>query len=71
MTHHNIESLRQAVVNGPNKWPGAAFIQNEDGELTNLAHLDESGRIALANQLLVPSSNALDYGKYFVLNFSQ
>lgn len=67
MTHHNIESLRQYVINGPNKWPGAAFIQNEDGQLTNLAHLDESGRTALANQLLVPSSNSSDYGIYYKL----
>ena len=56
------------MINGPNQWPGASFIQNEDGELTNLAHLDESGRTALANQLLVPSSNSAEYSKYIVFS---
>ncbi|KAJ3120698.1 hypothetical protein HK100_012689 [Physocladia obscura] len=55
VTPHNFENLRQAVINGPNKWPGATFVQNEDGRLILLEKFDESGRTALANQLLTPS----------------
>ena len=49
-----MEILRQYVINGPQKWPGATHVQNEDGSMINLAHLDESGRTAIANQLLTP-----------------
>ncbi|KAI8836148.1 hypothetical protein BC829DRAFT_426249 [Chytridium lagenaria] len=55
VTHHNAERLRQAVINGPNKWPGASFIEMEDGTVVNLAQSDEAGRTALANQLLTPN----------------
>ncbi|KAJ3076907.1 hypothetical protein HDU98_011003 [Podochytrium sp. JEL0797] len=55
VTHHNFQNLREAVVNGP-KWPGASFVQNEDGRLINLAQFDEAGRTAIANQLLTPST---------------
>jgi DNA-directed RNA polymerase I subunit RPA1 len=55
VTHHNAENLRKAVINGPHKWPGASFVQNEDGTLVNLAMFDEAGRTAIANQLLTPT----------------
>ncbi|KAJ3414278.1 hypothetical protein HDV05_006807 [Chytridiales sp. JEL 0842] len=55
VTHHNVENLRKAVINGPFKWPGASFVQNEDGTLVNLAMFDEAGRTAIANQLLTSS----------------
>jgi DNA-directed RNA polymerase I subunit RPA1 len=55
VTHHNVANLRQNVINGPTKWPGASHIQQEDGSLINLASFDEAGRTALANQLLTPS----------------
>ncbi|KAJ3205963.1 hypothetical protein HDU82_004852 [Entophlyctis luteolus] len=55
VTHHNFDVLRQAVINGPKKWPGATYVQNEDGRLILLEQFDESGRTAIANQLLTPS----------------
>ncbi|KAJ3188681.1 hypothetical protein HDU85_004395 [Gaertneriomyces sp. JEL0708] len=58
VTHHNIKELRNAVINGPFKWPGATHVQNEDGNLVNLALYDEAGRTAIANQLLTPSIGA-------------
>ncbi|KAJ3195643.1 hypothetical protein HK101_011458 [Irineochytrium annulatum] len=55
VTHHNVEKLRQAVINGPDVWPGAVYIENEDGSLLDLSVLDESGRAAQASQLLTPT----------------
>lgn len=52
VTPHNVHILRQAVINGPHKWPGATHIQQEDGQMLSLAHLDEVARTALANSLL-------------------
>ena len=55
VTPHNVAEMRQCVINGPKRWPGATHIQNEDGQLINLASLDEQTRTSLANQLLTPS----------------
>jgi DNA-directed RNA polymerase I subunit RPA1 len=52
VTPHNVHILRQAVINGPKKWPGATHIQQEDGHLLSLERLDEVARTALANSLL-------------------
>jgi len=52
VTPHNVEKLRQAVINGPSKWPGATHVQMEDGTSLNLATLDEIGRTAVASTLL-------------------
>jgi DNA-directed RNA polymerase I subunit RPA1 len=56
VTSHNIELMRAAVINGPDKWPGATHVQNEDGSLLNLGMFDEAGRTAIANQLLTPDT---------------
>ncbi|KAJ3328931.1 hypothetical protein HDU76_009008 [Blyttiomyces sp. JEL0837] len=56
VTHHNFERMRRAVINGPSVWPGASYVQNEDGGLVNLAIYDEAGRTAIANQLLTPTN---------------
>ncbi|KAH3675120.1 hypothetical protein WICMUC_002776 [Wickerhamomyces mucosus] len=58
VTSHNAAELRQAVINGPDKWPGAIQIQNEDGSLVSLIGMTLDQRKALANQLLTPSGNA-------------
>jgi DNA-directed RNA polymerase I subunit RPA1 len=55
VTQHNFNELRQCVINGPEVWPGATHIQNEDGQLVSLAAFDEPARIGLANALLKPS----------------
>ncbi|SCU82158.1 LAFA_0C09450g1_1 [Lachancea sp. 'fantastica'] len=58
VTAYNIAELRQAVINGPDKWPGATQIQNEDGSLVSLIGMTTEQRKALANQLLTPSSHS-------------
>ena len=55
ITSFNFDTLRQAVINGPNVWPGATHVESEDGTLINLTMFDEAGRTAVANQLLTPT----------------
>lgn len=57
VTPHNVAEMRQAVINGPDKWPGATQVQNEDGLLVALAGMTEDQRKAVANTLLTPSSS--------------
>ncbi|ORE11227.1 beta and beta-prime subunits of DNA dependent RNA-polymerase [Rhizopus microsporus var. microsporus] len=57
VTPHNIKEMRQAVINGPNKWPGATHVQNEDQSIDVLGDLSIESRIALANSLLAPQSS--------------
>lgn len=54
VTAHNVKELRQAVINGPFKWPGATHVQHEDQSVDVLALLSLESRIALANSLLAP-----------------
>ncbi|KAJ3105589.1 hypothetical protein HDU97_007931 [Phlyctochytrium planicorne] len=56
VTHHNVDKLRQAVINGPNKWPGASLVEMEDGTVVNLESFDESARTGIASKLLTPRS---------------
>ncbi|CAK7917267.1 DNA-directed RNA polymerase I subunit Rpa190p [[Candida] anglica] len=56
VTAHNASALRQAVINGPDKWPGAVQIQNEDGQLVSLIGMTLEQRKTLANQLLTPTN---------------
>ncbi|KAK6527845.1 hypothetical protein TWF694_004816 [Orbilia ellipsospora] len=58
VTPHNVDVMRQAVINGPNIWPGATHIENENGRLQRLP-LSAESRKALANQLLTPSESTL------------
>jgi len=55
--------MRQAVINGPEHWPGATHIEFENGRVQRLpASLDT--RKGLANQLLTPSdANSKSYNK--------
>ncbi|KAK3304483.1 uncharacterized protein B0T15DRAFT_536641 [Chaetomium strumarium] len=57
VTSHNFKDLQQAVINGVDKWPGAAAIENENGQIINLRAKSLEDRIALANQLLAPTGN--------------
>ena len=63
VTQYNLAKLRQAVINGPLKWPGATHVQHEDGKLTVLANLSEESRAALQHQLLIPQESAESLGK--------
>ncbi|XP_019629041.1 PREDICTED: DNA-directed RNA polymerase I subunit RPA1-like isoform X3 [Branchiostoma belcheri] len=56
VTAWNVRELRQAVINGPNVHPGAAFVVNENGHKTVLSVSDPTQREAIAKQLLTPSS---------------
>ncbi|KAI0143315.1 DNA-directed RNA polymerase I subunit RPA1 [Pestalotiopsis sp. NC0098] len=57
VTSHNFREMQQAVINGPDKWPGAAAIENENGQIINLKKKTQEDRIALANQLLAPTTH--------------
>lgn len=59
VTAHNVNQLRKAVINGPDKWPGALQIQNEDGSLVSLVGMLAEQRTALAAQLLTPGVGSL------------
>ena len=56
VTTHNFQELKQAVINGVNKWPGAAAIENENGQVISLRTKTIEEREALANLLLASSS---------------
>ncbi|KAI9502457.1 hypothetical protein BX070DRAFT_14210 [Coemansia spiralis] len=58
VTAHNIKEMRQLVINGPEVWPGAVSVQQEDGSLVYLDRLSHESRVALANQLLTPQDAA-------------
>ena len=58
VTSHNFKEMMQAVINGCDKWPGAAAIENENGQVISLRTKTPDERNALANQLLASSSNA-------------
>ena len=60
VTSHNFYELKEAVINGTAKWPGAAAIENENGQVINLKNKNFDERQALANQLLAPSSNTVN-----------
>lgn len=56
VTSHNFYELKEAVLNGMDKWPGAAAVENENGQVINLRTKNSEERQALANQLLAPSN---------------
>jgi DNA-directed RNA polymerase I subunit RPA1 len=55
VTSHNFKEMQQAVINGADTWPGAAAIENENGQVINLRTKTPDERQSLANQLLAPS----------------
>lgn len=56
VTAYNINELRKAVINGPEQWPGAVQVQNEDGSLVSLIGMNLEQRKTIADQLLTPSN---------------
>ncbi|XP_077865105.1 DNA-directed RNA polymerase I subunit RPA1-like [Saccoglossus kowalevskii] len=56
VTPWNVKQLRNAVINGPDKHPGASIVENEDGSKTLLRADRPTQRDAIAKQLLTPSS---------------
>lgn len=57
VTSHNFKEMQQAVINGVDRWPGAAAIENENGQVISLRTKTQDERLALANQLLASSSS--------------
>ncbi|KAF2664810.1 beta and beta-prime subunits of DNA dependent RNA-polymerase [Microthyrium microscopicum] len=62
VNRHNFYEMREAVINGPDTWPGAAAIELEDGQILSLNGKSVEERLALANQLLTPSEGSSDNG---------
>lgn len=58
VTSHNFKDMQQAVINGVDIWPGAAAIENENGQVISLRTKTPDERLALANQLLASSSSS-------------
>ncbi|KIV80650.1 hypothetical protein PV11_08136 [Exophiala sideris] len=59
VTSHNFEELSRAVINGPDKYPGASAVENENGQVLSLKRKDLDQRRAIAKQLMtsvVPGS---------------
>lgn len=54
VTPHNIDRMRQLVINGPNKHPGAVFVQDGSGRMKSLERMSEDQRKAIADSLLAP-----------------
>ena len=63
VTAYNAAELRRNVINGPEKWPGALQIQNEDGSLISLIGMTLEQRKAVAHQLTTPSSGSFVVNK--------
>jgi len=63
VTNHNFYDLKEAVLNGPDKWPGAVAIENEFGQVVSLRKKNYEERQALANQLLAPSNTHVNGSK--------
>jgi len=52
VTPFNVATLRQAVINGPKVHPGANFVEDERGNLIDLAERSYAQRVALSKTLL-------------------
>ncbi|MCG2871035.1 MAG: DNA-directed RNA polymerase subunit A' [Sulfolobales archaeon] len=46
VTKFNIERLRQAVINGPDKWPGANYVIRPDGRRIDLRYVKDRKELA-------------------------
>ncbi|XP_071449900.1 DNA-directed RNA polymerase I subunit RPA1 isoform X2 [Hetaerina americana] len=56
VTPWNAEELRAMIINGPQNYPGANMVQNDDGTISKLKAEDERQRRGVAKRLLTPSS---------------
>lgn len=57
VTSHNFKDMQRAVINGIDVWPGATAIESENGQIISLRTKTQDERLALANQLLAPSTS--------------
>lgn len=59
VTSYSFENLKQAVMNGPKKWPGANSVEYENGQVIALDRKTDDERQGIANLLLAPSSTSV------------
>ncbi|CAO1406865.1 unnamed protein product [Diamesa tonsa] len=59
VTTWNVTELRKMVLNGPDKHPGACYIESKNG-FKKLIPKDASKREAMANTILTPDKNSFD-----------
>lgn len=64
VTAQNVHLMRQLVINGPDKHPGAVSVRAEDGSEALLGKLTLEERTALANQLLTPQEGRESKGSF-------
>ncbi|KAJ8610528.1 hypothetical protein MRB53_038520 [Persea americana] len=57
VTDFNIAEMRMAVINGPDKYPGAVAIETADGQVTSLRRKTPDQRVAEANLLQAPTKH--------------
>jgi DNA-directed RNA polymerase I subunit RPA1 len=53
----NFWEMRQLVLNGPDVYPGASYVQYGNGQILKLKNKDYESRLAIAKQLLTPDSS--------------
>nr|XP_033343116.1 DNA-directed RNA polymerase I subunit RPA1 [Megalopta genalis] len=58
VTPWNVVYLRQLVLNGPEVYPGAVMIENEDGSIQRISSTNATQREATAKRLLTTSDKA-------------
>ena len=56
VTPWNVDALRQAVINGPGTHPGANFVEDEAGNMIDLARRSKEQREVIARTLLTPTA---------------
>lgn len=59
VTSYSFDNLKQAVLNGPKKWPGANAVEYENGQVISLDRKNDDERQGIANLLLAPSSTSV------------
>ncbi|KAK3889627.1 hypothetical protein Pcinc_006391 [Petrolisthes cinctipes] len=57
VTQWNVEELRQMVINGPDVYPGAVMVEDEEGKKKRLGTMDHTQREAIAKKLLTPQES--------------
>lgn len=53
----NFWEMKQLVLNGPDVYPGASFVEYGNGNILRLKGKDYESRLAIAKQLLTPESS--------------
>lgn len=68
VNQYNVRRLRQALINGPDVWPGANYIIDEKGNKVDLSKMNQQKRNALAKQLERKDTRGLNWkvGRHLV-----